>query len=209
MERRLGKQEREYCHPRTKSPHEPVETHIPTLLSWLSYCILGLLVGPSSAATQLPASRRTTETTFEVLDPIALTWSSVGYNCCSCQRPTEERRKKRAASLFLPLSSVSQYLHSQHLMGNKVTKELGETICRRKLRTYETTPQSVGLTNISHHLDKGCQGIKMARENNQHNLRKHIQNKVKKNFATISLRIGLLYFLPWFITTVWYMVHIS
>ena len=166
-------------------------------------------MGPSSAATQLPASRRTTETTFEVLDPIALTWSSVGYNCCSCQRPTEERRKKRAASLFLPLSSVSQYSHSQCLMGNKVTKELGQTISRRKFRTYETTPQSVGCTNTSHHLDKGCQGIKMARENNQHNLRIHIRNKVKKNFTTISLRIGLLYFLPWFITTAWYMVHIS
>ena len=92
--------------------------------------------------------------------------------------------------LYFSHCPVSPSTWIQCLMGNKVTKELGQTICRRKLRTYETTPQSEGLTNISHHLDKECQGIKMARENSQHNLRIHIQNKIKKNFATISLRIS-------------------
>ena len=189
---KAGEAARGVLSPKDQESSATLQPHIPLTAELMRPFLFGLLLGPSPAATQMTASQ---QCHWNCL------WGAGSHSCCtvlSClqllQQPETitRSRKKDAISFFLPLFSAPKGLNIQRLIGNQVIKGSGWTICSWNPGGHSwLQTASVGLTNRSHNLDKGCHEQRMAWENDQHSSTTHIQNRLW-NLTPSSMRVGLL-----------------
>ena len=198
LERRLGKQQGECCHPRTRSPQQPWSPTSPSLLSWwdslpgtLSCCKTDACIPPMPL--KLPLGCWIPQLLHSPQLPTAV----------SAARDHHQKQEKRCNFFLPPTLQCSQGTeHSETyrkpsdkgVWMNHLQLKPGRTQVApdRKCGPYKQKSQpGQRMSRTKDIMNKGWHEQRMAWENDQYSSTTHIQNRLW-NLTTSSMRGGLL-----------------